>query len=84
MDIEAVPNRNSPPEWLRVKILPVSLSMKAPPTEIITLKDRTPNAIARLFIAESHAVADPLKKGRRKMHDASYPNKRVTSSAPAK
>ena len=32
---------------LRVKVLPVSLSMKAPPTEIITLKNRTPNAIAR-------------------------------------
>ena len=50
---------------LRVKVLPVSLSMKAPPTEIITLKNRTPNAIARLFIAELHAVAEPLKKNRR-------------------
>jgi DNA-binding transcriptional LysR family regulator len=50
---------------LRVKVLPVSLSMKAPPTEIITLKSRTPNAIARIFIAELHAVAEPLKKSRR-------------------
>ena len=50
---------------LRVKVLPVSLSMKAPPTEIITLKNRTPNAIARIFIAELHAVAEPLKKSRR-------------------
>jgi LysR family transcriptional regulator of gallate degradation len=50
---------------LRVKVLPVSLSMKAPPTEIITLKNRTPNAIARLLVAELHAVAEPLKKNRR-------------------
>ena len=50
---------------LRVKVLPVNLSMKAPPTEIITLKNRTPNAIARIFIAELHAVAEPLKKSRR-------------------
>jgi len=39
--------------------------MKAPPTEIITLKNRTPNAIARLLVAELHAVAEPLKKNRR-------------------
>jgi DNA-binding transcriptional LysR family regulator len=49
-------------ERLRVKVLPVRLSMKAPPTEIISLKNRTPNAIAKLFIAELHAVATPLKK----------------------
>jgi DNA-binding transcriptional LysR family regulator len=47
--------------WLRVKALPVKLSMKAPPTEIITLKNRTPNAIAKLFIAELHSFAKPLK-----------------------
>jgi hypothetical protein len=35
--------------------------MKAPPTEIITLRNRTPNAIAKLFIAELHALAKPLK-----------------------
>jgi DNA-binding transcriptional LysR family regulator len=56
---------------LRVKILPVSLRMKAPPTEIVTLKNRTPNAIARLFISELHVVAEPLKKGRREVQDAS-------------
>jgi DNA-binding transcriptional LysR family regulator len=48
-------------ERLRVKILPVTLSMKAPPTEIVTLRNRTPNAIARLFVAELHAVAEVLK-----------------------
>jgi DNA-binding transcriptional LysR family regulator len=51
--------------WLRVKILPVTLSMKAPPTELFTLKNRTPNAIARLFIEELHTFAKPLKKGPR-------------------
>jgi DNA-binding transcriptional LysR family regulator len=50
---------------LRVKVLPVSLSMKAPPTEIITLKNRTPTAVARLFVPELHAVAEPLNKNRR-------------------
>ncbi|HXC26745.1 MAG TPA: LysR family transcriptional regulator [Stellaceae bacterium] len=68
--------------WLRVKILPVKLSMKAPPTEIITLKNRTPNAIARLFIAELHTFAKPLKDARQKMRDASCPNRQTTSSAP--
>jgi len=48
--------------WLRVRKLPVTLSMKAPPTEIVTLKNRTPNAIARLFIDELHTFAKPLKK----------------------
>jgi DNA-binding transcriptional LysR family regulator len=47
---------------LHVKILPVTFMIKAPPIEIITLKNRTPNAIAKLFIAELHAVAESLKK----------------------
>ena len=55
---------------LRVKVLPVNLSIKAPPTEIITLRNRTPNAIARIFIAELHAVAEPLKKSRRRIRGA--------------
>src|SRR5271166_130617 len=71
-------------EWLRVKILPVTLSMKAPPIEIVTLKNRAPNAIARLFVAELHAVADALKQGQRDSHDVSNPNKRTVRSAPAK
>jgi DNA-binding transcriptional LysR family regulator len=69
---------------LRVKVLPVSLLMKASPTEIITLKNRTPNAIARLFIAELHTVAKPLKKVPPEIRDASYQNKRAISSAPVK
>jgi len=69
---------------LRVKILPVALSMKTPPTQIITLKNRTPNAIARLFIDELHTFVKPLNKGSRERRDASYPSKRATLSAPAK
>jgi DNA-binding transcriptional LysR family regulator len=71
-------------ERLRVKVLPVSLLMQSPPTEIIMLKNRTPNAIARLFIAELHSIAEPLKKGRREMRGASQPNKGATSSTVAK
>jgi DNA-binding transcriptional LysR family regulator len=48
---------------LRVKVLPVKLHIKAPPTEVFTLRNRTPNAIARLFIAELHMLAKPLKIG---------------------
>jgi DNA-binding transcriptional LysR family regulator len=56
---------------LQVKILPVAFSMKTPPTEVVTLKNRTPNAIARLFIEELHSCATPLKKGRPERRDAS-------------
>ncbi len=58
---------------LQVKILPVALSMKTPPTEVVSLKNRTPNAIARLFIDELHSFATPLKKGPRERRDAFYP-----------
>jgi DNA-binding transcriptional LysR family regulator len=69
---------------LQVKILPVALSMKTPPTQVFTLKNRTPNAIARLFIDELHTFVIPLTKGRRERRDASHPNKRATLFAPAK
>lgn len=69
---------------LRLKKLPVTLSMKSPPTEIITLKNRTPNAIARLFIDELHSFAKPLKKSPHDRRDASNSSKRAASSAPAK
>ena len=68
---------------LQVKILPVALSMKTPPTQVITLKNRTPNAIARLFIDELHGFVTPLKKGPRESRDNSHRNKRATLSAPA-
>ena len=69
---------------LRVKILPVALSMKTPPTQALTLKNRTPNAIARLLINELHAFAKPLKKGPREIREASYRSKRATLPKPAK
>jgi DNA-binding transcriptional LysR family regulator len=50
---------------LQVKILPVRLQMKAPPTVIISLKNRTPNPVARLFVDELRAfVKPPAKKSR--------------------
>jgi DNA-binding transcriptional LysR family regulator len=54
---------------LQVKILPVALSMKTPPTQVITLKNRTPNAIARLFIDELRTFVTPLTKGPPKRRD---------------
>jgi DNA-binding transcriptional LysR family regulator len=69
---------------LLVRILPVTLSMKTPPTQVLTLKNRTPNAVARLFIDELHTFVTPLTKRRRERRDASYPNKRATLFAPAK
>jgi len=69
---------------LQVKILPVALSMKTPPTQVLTLKNRTPNAIAKLFIDELHTFVTPLTKGRREKRDASYPNKRATLAVPGK
>jgi DNA-binding transcriptional LysR family regulator len=49
---------------MQVKILPVRLQIKAPPAVVITLKNRTPNPIARLFIDELRALAKPLVKRR--------------------
>ena len=37
---------------LHVKRLPINLSMKSPPVEIISLKNRTPSAVARMFLDE--------------------------------
>jgi DNA-binding transcriptional LysR family regulator len=48
---------------MKIKILPVRLQIKAPPAVFITLKNRTPNPIARLFIDELRALAKPLMKG---------------------
>jgi DNA-binding transcriptional LysR family regulator len=49
---------------MQIKILPVRLRMKAPPIVAISLKNRTPNPIASLFIDELRAFAKPLTKGR--------------------
>jgi DNA-binding transcriptional LysR family regulator len=69
---------------LQVKVLPVALSMKRPATQVLTLKNRTPNAIARIFIDELHTFVAPLKKGLRQRRDSSYPNKRATFVGSAK
>jgi DNA-binding transcriptional LysR family regulator len=51
---------------LKVKALPVRLPLQSQPVEIITLKDRTPNPIARLFIEEISDLVRPLTKRVRK------------------
>lgn len=48
---------------LALKTLPVALPMKSEPVEIITLKQRTPNAVAKLVIEELLATTEPLRKG---------------------
>jgi DNA-binding transcriptional LysR family regulator len=42
---------------VRIKILPIQLRMETPPTVAISLKNRTPNPIAKLFIDEVRAFA---------------------------
>jgi DNA-binding transcriptional LysR family regulator len=44
-------------ERLQVKRLPISLSMKSPSVEIISLKNRTPSAVARMFLDELRAFS---------------------------
>jgi DNA-binding transcriptional LysR family regulator len=50
--------RHLPP----LKILPVTLPTPAWPVGIMTLKNRTPSPVAKLFIACLHDVARPLAK----------------------
>jgi DNA-binding transcriptional LysR family regulator len=47
---------------LHVKVLPVRLSMTTPPTQVVTLKNRTPNAIAKLFTDELRSFAKSVTK----------------------
>src|SRR5262245_23130371 len=44
----------------QIKILPIRLRLKAPPVVAISLKNRTPNPIAKLFIDELRAYMRPL------------------------
>jgi DNA-binding transcriptional LysR family regulator len=46
----------------RLKILPTRT--KTRPVDIITIKNRTPNPIATLFINELRVLAKPLAKGK--------------------
>src|SRR5215831_7912202 len=50
---------------MQIKILPVRLRINAPPTVAISLRNRTPNPIVRLFVDELRAFVDPLMKRRR-------------------
>jgi len=52
------------PGRLQIKILPIRLRLKAPPAVAISLKNRTPNPIARLFIDELRACVKPLMNRR--------------------
>jgi len=45
---------------LHFKALPVTLPVESRPIEIISLRGRTPNPIAKLFIDELHALVRPL------------------------
>lgn len=48
----------------QIKILPVRLRLKAPPAVAISLKNRTPNPVAKLFIDELLACLKPLTNPR--------------------
>jgi DNA-binding transcriptional LysR family regulator len=51
----------------RIKVLPVRLQIQTPPTVAISLKNRTPNPIAKLFVDELRALAKPsIKRDGRK------------------
>jgi DNA-binding transcriptional LysR family regulator len=49
---------------MQIKILPVQLRTKTPPTVAISLKNRTPNPIARLFVDELREFVKPLSRRR--------------------
>jgi len=48
---------------LSIKILPVEIPLRSTPVGIVTLKNRTLNPIAKLFIDYARTVARPLAKG---------------------
>jgi DNA-binding transcriptional LysR family regulator len=50
-------------ERLKLKVLPALSPIKSQPTEIISLKNRSLSAVAKLFIEELHSVARPLLNG---------------------
>jgi DNA-binding transcriptional LysR family regulator len=46
---------------LRMKILPIAMRTNDQSVQIITLKNRTPNPIAKLFVDELNSAAEPQK-----------------------
>src|SRR3981189_3716461 len=59
--IEAMRVPTARPE---LKVLPVTLPMTRVPVGIVTLKNRTPSPVAKLFIDHARDVARPLAKGK--------------------
>jgi DNA-binding transcriptional LysR family regulator len=51
-----------PPRRPELKVLPVKLPMARVPVTIVTLKNRTLNPVAKLFIQHAHEAAKPLSK----------------------
>jgi DNA-binding transcriptional LysR family regulator len=47
---------------LRMKALPVTLPVEPHPIEVITVRGRTPNPIAKVFIDELRVLVQPLAK----------------------
>jgi len=45
---------------LRMKVLPVTLPIQAQPVQVVTLRNRTPNPIAKLFIDEMRVFTTPF------------------------
>jgi DNA-binding transcriptional LysR family regulator len=64
---------------LRITKLPVAIPMKTRPVEVITLRNRTPSPIAKLFIEELRDFAKPLIKKR--FDNSSRPESRSTALA---
>ena len=55
----------------QLKILPIKLPAQARPVGVVTLKDRTLNPGAQLFIECAREVAGPLAKGRQRARSLS-------------
>jgi DNA-binding transcriptional LysR family regulator len=62
---------------LRMRILPVTLPIQAQPVQVVTLRNRTPNPIAKLFVDEMRVFAKPLTT----LGGARRPRPTVTSQA---
>lgn len=56
---------------MQIKILPIRLRMNVPPVVAISLKNRTPNPVAKLFIDELRAYMKPSRNLRSKQRTGS-------------
>jgi DNA-binding transcriptional LysR family regulator len=71
-------------ERLRVKALPVRLPLESQPVEVITLRDRTPNPIGRLFVDELRALILPSMKPNRGSNSRMNPGGKLNSRSQSK